>query len=449
MHVLKVLVAACTPSGMGILGSTTLGTALVGKEARQEQAAELVRLRGRARRAGRRAAAAERKLHKVRAEARELAEGTRAQRTLVDQAELQLAAARDAALAAALASARQAQAAQLAALREELAALRRQRMRTLLEVLPLSLPALLRPASGGGGGGGSGGGRAGGSRSPTVLLCGLRLPDTLAPSLADLHSFQELDTALGRLAQLVALAASYLDAPLGATLGARGSSSQIWRPRSFWCAEPPAAAPPLALHVRAAPPPQPAPLPAGAQGSSAMYTLSSLTQHWESLKQTASAAPVRPSRRAAEELGAALRLLARGVAAMVAGHLGPAAARLPPDWSPFACLAAMCLHVASAESRSAAARRLGGPGWGDLGPGPPCASVAALAASAMPLAGSLLLRAAELGGVDSEGLAFDGAEEEDDDADGWDVTSGVHAAAAAELDVPGMKGRFYGLRGHG
>ena len=62
--------------------------------------------------------------------------------------------------------------------------------------------------------------------------------------------------------QLLALAARYLDAPLGATLGDRGSSSQIWRPRSFWCADPPAAAPPLALHVRAAPPPQPAPLPA-------------------------------------------------------------------------------------------------------------------------------------------------------------------------------------------
>ena len=56
-------------------------------------------------------------------------------------------------------------------------------------------------------------------------------------------------------------------------------------------------------------------------------------------RQTASAVPVRPSRRAAEELGAALRLLARAVAALVAGHLGPAAARLPPDWSPFACLA--------------------------------------------------------------------------------------------------------------
>lgn len=73
---------------------------------------------------------------------------------------------------------------------------------------------------------------------------------------------QELDTALGRLVQLLALAARYLDAPLGATLGGRGSSSQIWRPRSFWCADPPAAAPPLALHVRATPPPQPAPLPA-------------------------------------------------------------------------------------------------------------------------------------------------------------------------------------------
>lgn len=56
-------------------------------------------------------------------------------------------------------------------------------------------------------------------------------------------------------------------------------------------------------------------------------------------RQTASTVPVRPSRRAAEELGAALRLLARAVAALVAGHLGPAAARLPPDWSPFACLA--------------------------------------------------------------------------------------------------------------
>ena len=56
-------------------------------------------------------------------------------------------------------------------------------------------------------------------------------------------------------------------------------------------------------------------------------------------RQTATAVPVRPSRRAAEELGAALRLLARAVAALVAGHLGPAAARLPPDWSPFACLA--------------------------------------------------------------------------------------------------------------
>ncbi len=140
------------------------------------------------------------------------------------------------------------------------------RMRTLLDVLPLSLPALLRPGEGsgawtsaaagaaaaaaaaaaggagpapataapagelgpgtdtrGGGGGGSGApgagmpgqraasgkqgwpggaagmGRAGsggagsggdGSRSPAVLLCGLRLPETLAPGIADLQDSQ-------------------------------------------------------------------------------------------------------------------------------------------------------------------------------------------------------------------------------------------------------------------
>lgn len=52
---------------------------------------------------------------------------------------------------------------------------------------------------------------------------------------------------------------------------------------------------------------------------------------------------MRPSRRAAEELGAALRVLARAVSALVAGHLGPAALRLPPDWSPFACLAGAAL----------------------------------------------------------------------------------------------------------
>lgn len=64
-----------------------------------------------------------------------------------------------------------------------------------------------------------------------------------------------------------------------------------------------------------------------------------LTSRQPTRRQTASAAPARPSRRAAEELGAALRLLARAVAALVAGYLGPAALRLPPDWSPFACLA--------------------------------------------------------------------------------------------------------------
>lgn len=74
-------------------------------------------------------------------------------------------------------------------------------------------------------------------------------------------------------------------------------------------------------------------------------------------RQTASAVPVRPSRRAAEELGAALRLLARAVAALVAGHLGPAAARLPPDWSPFACLAGKRLLLLTDPVAHRAGRR--------------------------------------------------------------------------------------------
>lgn len=77
--------------------------------------------------------------------------------------------------------------------------------------------------------------------------------------------------------------------------------------------------------------------------------------------------------------------------------------------SPMCRPAAMCLHVASPEARGAASRRLGGPGWGGLGPDPPCASVAALAASTMPLAGSLLLRAAALDGADGAGFDVDGA----------------------------------------
>ncbi len=151
------------------------------------------------------------------------------------------------------------------------------RMRTLLDVLPLSLPALLRPGEGSGawtsaaagaaaaaaaaaaggasptsptaapavdagpgtdtrggdGGGGGGGapgarrpderaatgkqswpggaagmGRAGsggagpgggGLRSPAVLLCGLRLPDTLAPGIADLQDSQARGRARARM----------------------------------------------------------------------------------------------------------------------------------------------------------------------------------------------------------------------------------------------------------
>ena len=99
---------------------------------------------------------------------------------------------------------------------------------------------------------------------------------------------QELDTALGRLVQLVALTARYLDAPLAAALGACGSRCRVWRPRSFWSADPPAAAPPLALHVRAAPPPPPEPLPpcaprpAGARGPRAFSSSADTVQAAES-----------------------------------------------------------------------------------------------------------------------------------------------------------------------
>jgi hypothetical protein len=66
----------------------------------------------------------------------------------------------------------------------------------------------------------------------------------------------------------------------------------------------------------------------------------------------------------------------------------------------------MCLHVA-AEARGSAPRRAAASAWGAAGL--PYASVASLAASAMPLAGSLLVRAAALGGGEGEWSATAGA----------------------------------------
>ena len=70
-----------------------------------------------------------------------------------------------------------------------------------------------------------------------------------------------------------------------------------------------------------------------------------------------------------------------------------------------------CSHVPACGVAGGARRGLPG-AWGAQGGGAwgrsPCASVAALAASTMPLAGSLLLRAAALDGANGAGFDVDG-----------------------------------------
>ncbi|KAK9813820.1 hypothetical protein WJX73_000119 [Symbiochloris irregularis] len=320
---------------------------------------------------------------------------------------------------------------QLCMLLDKQSQVTRTKVRALLEVFPISIPALRAPGQEPRPGAagplsqrqqvlGTGSPRT--QQAPYVTVRGLRLPDTLNPVVENEAEAQKLGSALGYVVLLTRLLAHYLHAPLLHCLVYRGSTchlaplSTLHRPlkgggRLF--AEPwHASGLEAVLFVPAnmpAPPPAPTPPgPAGvastlqALGGHALARFSSLTRGGSVAVGSAVAAAVQqaslPSR-PSQSLPTGLHSLARSLAALLAHAQGVVSGRLPSEWNPFACLAAICAQLV-VDPRAERAR-------------------AASSGHSMLLKSSILA-----GNPMQESLArafMLDREDEDDMVDGWDL----------------------------
>lgn len=192
-----------------------------------------------------------------------------------------------------------------------------------------------------------------------AMICCLLLPDSRA-SWAELGaSSQALGSALGYLALLLDVLSRLLQLPLPHSRCAfQGSTSRLWQPDNWW-------------DMRASPP---------ADALLLAWPKAAAEGHHEwgaslaAMGGGGAAAAAAARARAEQQLRSALHMLARGAGALVFARLGPEAPlKVPPDWSPFACLAGLC-KVLAAEA--AGPQR------------PPSARVAVPPGAAHPLAAS-------------------------------------------------------------
>lgn len=295
----------------------------------------------------------------------------------------------------------------------------RLRVRSLLEVLPVSIPALRQPAAEAASPGLLFRQHSGpaNQQAPYVTIRGLRLPDTLNPNIDNDAEAQKLGSALGYALLLTRVLAYYLHAPLLHCLVYQGSTSSLAplpaQRDSVSVADDTSST--LAVLYIAGSTAMPAAASMVSGAANARSSIQSSIEHYRqrfggltlgnstARPAAAAAAPASTAavaRGAAHGLPAGLHALARSLGALLAHAQSLAGARLPADWNPFACLAAICAQlVVDPRAEKRAARGTGT---------------------------SLLLRSAILNGsllpasALAQGFLLEG-EDEDDVVDGWDM----------------------------
>lgn len=205
------------------------------------------------------------------------------------------------------------------------------RVRQLLEVLPLTIPALRnRPWSLHQ--------QEGGAPIPCVAVAGMQLPDMYDRLPDSWEQAQEWATCLGYAALLVDLLSQYLGAPLMHTLAYQGSTSHLWVPRTYARRCEAGFTGRLPLF-----PPVPSPMQMNPGA-----TPSSLAAAAASLASTDVGRPRRSARE--QEYSSAIHMLQRSAAVVVGECYRHNAAMLPSDWSPFAWLAGLCGQISKADA---------------------------------------------------------------------------------------------------